>query len=370
MKREKQAWRATKIPNLFQLDGVYYLRFKPQSQKQTRKSLHTSDFHVARQRLRGELLKMGKAPAVASAGTWSALIEPWRQWLDGERTLGHVTQSTIDYKEELIANICKTWPNWRTFPLSRCDEKLTREWMVAHCGKRTPGGPPKYSPTRTNGAVTVLRELLDIAKRDKVMTPEDVEDAKRGLKFVEVDYDYKRMTMQLPEPAQVVALRLELYRRCKVRGTLGGYLFDFLLFSGCRIDSAGSVLRKDVYRSKGLLYFRQAKYGAYTIPLFPELLALIDKIEKEIPGGPQDRLLPTKSLQRVLTSSCLHLGINHLSHHDLRHIFATRCIEAGVDIPTLASWLGHKDGGRTCMMIYGHLRQTHSQAQAATMKFL
>jgi integrase len=59
-----------------------------------------------------------------------------------------------------------------------------------------------------------------------------------------------------------------------------------------------------------------------------------------------------------------------LSHHDLRHLFATRCIEAGKDIPTVASWLGHKDGGRTAMMVYGHLRQTHSQTEAATMDFL
>jgi len=29
----------------------------------------------------------------------------------------------------------------------------------------------------------------------------------------------------------------------------------------------------------------------------------------------------------------------------LRHLFATRCIENGVDIPTVSRWLGHQDGG-------------------------
>lgn len=32
-------------------------------------------------------------------------------------------------------------------------------------------------------------------------------------------------------------------------------------------------------------------------------------------------------------------------HHDLQHLFATKCIESRVDIPPVARWLEHKDGG-------------------------
>jgi len=42
-----------------------------------------------------------------------------------------------------------------------------------------------------------------------------------------------------------------------------------------------------------------------------------------------------------------------ITHHDLRHLFATRCIETGVDIPTVSRWLGHKDGGGLAMKVYG-----------------
>jgi integrase len=53
----------------------------------------------------------------------------------------------------------------------------------------------------------------------------------------------------------------------------------------------------------------------------------------------------------------------------LRHLFATRCIESGVDIPTVSRWLGHKDGGALAMKTYGHLRDEHSQAMAAKVAF-
>jgi hypothetical protein len=49
------------------------------------------------------------------------------------------------------------------------------------------------------------------------------------------------------------------------------------------------------------------------------------------------------------------------TNDDLRHLFATRCIESGSDIPTLSGWLGHKDGGTLAMKTYGHLRAAASK---------
>ena len=57
------------------------------------------------------------------------------------------------------------------------------------------------------------------------------------------------------------------------------------------------------------------------------------------------------------------VGILRITHHDLRHFFATICIESGVDIPTVSRWLGHKDGGALAMKTYGHLRREHSIAR-------
>ena len=50
-------------------------------------------------------------------------------------------------------------------------------------------------------------------------------------------------------------------------------------------------------------------------------------------------------------------------------LFATRCIENGVDIPTVSRWLGHQDGGALCMKTYGHLRDEHSTNEARKVTF-
>jgi len=74
--------------------------------------------------------------------------------------------------------------------------------------------------------------------------------------------------------------------------------------------------------------------------------------------------------QGAIDTACKKLSIVRITHHDLRHLFATRCIESGVDIPTVSRWLGHKDGGALAMKVYGHLRDSHSTAMAQKVRFL
>jgi integrase len=64
------------------------------------------------------------------------------------------------------------------------------------------------------------------------------------------------------------------------------------------------------------------------------------------------------------------VGMERITHHDLRHLFATRCIESGVDIPTVSRWLGHRDGGALAMRTYGHLRDQHSTEMAQRVTFM
>jgi hypothetical protein len=42
---------------------------------------------------------------------------------------------------------------------------------------------------------------------------------------------------------------------------------------------------------------------------------------------------------------------------------------AGLDFMTIASWLGHRDGGVLVGKVYGHLADTHKQAAAQRLAF-
>jgi hypothetical protein len=83
----------------------------------------------------------------------------------------------------------------------------------------------------------------------------------------------------------------------------------------------------------------------------------------------QQALLLDLNLEPTPKAFGAALPIPRITHHDLRHLFASHCIESGVDIPTVSRWLGHVDGGALCMKVYGHLRRSHSQDMAAKVTF-
>ena len=99
------------------------------------------------------------------------------------------------------------------------------------------------------------------------------------------------------------------------------------------------------------------------------LKSLLLRLKVERIPQPSDRISPIHDAKKCLATVCRKLGYPHFTHHDLRHFFATACIESGVDIPTVSRWLGHKDGGALAMRVYGHLRQEHSFSMVKRVAF-
>lgn len=99
------------------------------------------------------------------------------------------------------------------------------------------------------------------------------------------------------------------------------------------------------------------------------LQALLSCLHAERQPQPEDLVAQVDSAKNGIAAACRRLGFPPFTHHDFRHFFATTCIEAGVDIPTVSRWLGHKDGGALAMRVYGHLRQEHSQLAIQKVTF-
>src|SRR5262249_51656088 len=107
------------------------------------------------------------------------------------------------------------------------------------------------------------------------------------------------------------------------------------------------------------------------VPMIPDLRALLERLRSERVPQPKDTdgVMRVHECQKAMDRAALKVGMARVTHHDLRHLFATRCIESGVDIPTVSRWLGHRDGGALAMRVYGHLRDHHSVSMAQRVTF-
>lgn len=114
---------------------------------------------------------------------------------------------------------------------------------------------------------------------------------------------------------------------------------------------------------------RSSHHNVYRhVPMIPDASAFFSHWSQALRPLPSDFVAPRGRIDAALQAATKALDLPPMRFHDLRHYFATRCIEAGVDIPTVSRWLGHTDGGALCLKVYGHLRTDHSQQAADRVK--
>jgi integrase len=211
--------------------------------------------------------------------------------------------------------------------------------------------------------------LLNILKRGGLG-----HDKNPAMKLKRLGAKPKELTLPEPEQFEAIVKTIET-AGCRQSKDCAN-LVRFLAFGGCRISEAKQVLWQDVDFERGEIRIHNAKRSKTTsahdlrfVPIIPAMRELLARLHREENPKPTDRVCVLGECEKSLTSACKKVGASRITHHDLRHLFATRCIEAGVDIPTVSRWLGHVDGGALAMKVYGHLRRSHSQQAAQKVTF-
>lgn len=72
---------------------------------------------------------------------------------------------------------------------------------------------------------------------------------------------------------------------------------------------------------------------------------------------------PVKSIKKGLATSAAKAGLDHISAHVLRHTAAVWLAEAGVPMPEIAQYLGHRDS-RTTERVYARFSPDHLRGAA------
>jgi integrase len=116
------------------------------------------------------------------------------------------------------------------------------------------------------------------------------------------------------------------------------------------IDLAAGIITLPATASKGVRGRRQGRI----IPILPDARPLFERL---VAGADAEgRVFHVAHVTHWLRAACAASGwTERFTPHSLRHFFATRCLEAGVPVQTVAAWLGHKDNGRLLLSVYAHV---------------
>ncbi len=355
-------WQKTPVANLVRhvQSGNYYARIRVRG-KLIWKSLKTDRISVAKLRLsdfhKEERQRAAAHSAVARGKmVFAQALETYRERLAGDHSLKD--RSKV-YREERISALLRSWPELEATDVAQISKADCLSW-AARFGQ-------KASPSAFNNTVGTLKLVLDIAVEAGARYDNPVVQVKRK--------KIRQKLLHLPSQDQFLKL-VET-----IRNADGGYgdrcadLVEFLAYSGCRKGEAARVNGRDCdFEKSELTILGDPATGTKNweirrVPMIPDMRRLLERIRKEREEFAANPIMRVHECQGAINTACKTLGVARFTHHDLRHLFATRCIESGVDIPTVSRWLGHKDGGALAMKTYGHLRDQHSANMAQKVVF-
>jgi integrase len=357
-----KTWERTRLQNLVRhKSGRYYARAFAGG-KEVWKSLKTSHFSVAQAKL-AEFLKEHRERVSNSNGEVSARMtfgEAARIHLRNLDDNVRIKPRTRHYWLQRHAALIKSWPGLSETEIRKITQADCKKWASIYA--------KAVSPTNYNNTLALLRHILNVAIEAGVIYSNPAVALKRAA--------IRGKEIALPSTEKFNALIAEM-RAGHGRDSVNCADFAVgLAFTGCRKGEAGQIEWRDVDFEAGETIIRgdsetnTKNWELRRVPLIPDARALFERMWTERQGEPLDaKVFRVGECQKALDRACKKVGSDRITHHDLRHLFATRCIESGVDIPTVSRWLGHKDGGALAMKTYGHLRREHSIAQAQKVSF-
>lgn len=362
-KESNSVWQKTRTQKLIRYapKGTYYAYFKVGG-KPFRKSLETDVYSVAKLRLADEIREQREVVDAAldqTSGklTFADVIQLYRDRVGSEPRLKPASRR---YRAMTIDFIMKTWPSALTKKIGKITYRDCVEWLRRF--------QARFAPSVVNNSIGTLRAIFD-------------EAIERGARFSNPAARLKRIPIRqrpllLPTRIQFLDF-IETIRNAGAPQSKDCAEFvSFLAYSGLRKSEAKFVTWSDVDLESGEIIVRgdpvtgTKNDEVRRVPIIPELSEMLAAMRELRKNEKQsERVLRVNEAEKSMRAAARKIGITHLRHHDLRHLFASTCIESGVDIPTVSRWLGHKDGGALAMKVYGHLRREHSVAQAKRVRF-
>jgi len=377
-------WTKTKTQFVYRhkQSGRYHVRAFRQG-REVWKALGTTDYTVARSKAKEVLQEIHKTriltDALASKPTFGQVAELYREHI---KTETGTKESTKTYWLQAVDSLLRSWPGLESMRLSAITEAQCRQWAAEYLrSKRATGHGWKtksdeiektISASRFNNTLSTLRAVFEIGIQRGIILTNPTKSVSRVTP--------RQKPMRIPSRADFARIVAEVRAGGGAVSHCSADLIEFLAFSGCRIDESRWVKWSDVDRERKQISIAGHEHTGTKsgegrwIPIIPAMERLLDDLTTN-PRYPRSKerkvgnfVLAVRECQKSIDRACTKLEIRRFTHHDLRHLFITSCVESGVDFLTIAKWVGHRDASLIAKT-YGHLRTDHSQAMAAKVAF-
>ena len=218
--------------------------------------------------------------------------------------------------------------------LSEIDQGMIEKYKTRRIQEKSSVTGRRLRPATVNRELAALRAVFNLALKHGLVKLNPV----RGLRFFREDNEQTRV-VSYEEEAKYLAAADTRLREVAV----------LILNTGMRPEEVYRLRRADVHLMEGYLHipFGKTRAARRNIPLNRDARILVaSRLEKLGTGhfvfpSKNDWSKPMGQIANTHARTVKRAGLPWFRLYDLRHTFATRAVQSGMDLPTLAKLLGH-----------------------------
>lgn len=312
--------------------------------------LYAPSYHEVRSNLQRVIQVMNNAGCEKVSATDCKFVDASVVWL--ENSSSSLKESTyIRYR--ILLN-CYLMPSFQQFQMS----EITRERVCTFCkelekhGKKDGTG---LSHKTISDVLSVLRRILHYAQDQNISIDVTVFNVrvKQNPKALEILSLSEQTALQEYLMNQLDALNLGilicLYTGIRI-GELCALTWERISFSDktiCICQTMQRIQKRTSENKKTHIIIDAPKSSSANrvIPIPNTLLKILSQYSLKKNGyflsGSSLEVVEPRRIQYRFHKILKECGIDRKNFHVLRHTFATRCVEANIDIKTLSEILGH-----------------------------
>lgn len=226
------------------------------------------------------------------------------------------------------------------------------------------------SPNTVNSIISVMQNslktaftvgLTDTYSADKIKRPKTIEKAVECFSLAE-QKAIERYVLNAKK-AKLIGIVICLYTGLRIGELLALEWEDIDYHHGTMTISKSCHYGHDENgRYLRFIDTPKTNHSSRVIPIPKQLIPILKRYQRscdsEFVISENGKPVAVRSYQRSFELLQKKLGIHHRGFHALRHTFATRAIECGMDVKTLSEILGHKNPTIT-LNRYAHSLMEH-----------
>ncbi len=237
--------------------------------------------------------------------------------------------------------------------LSEVDQGAIEKYKTWRISQKSFVTGHSLRPATVNRELAALRAVFNLALKHGLVKANPV----RGVRFFREDNEQMRVVSYEEEASYLAGAN----QRLREVATL-------ILNTGMRPEEVYRLRRENIHLEEGYLQipFGKTRAARRAIPINRDARRLLaDRLSKlgtEVYAFPSKRdwLRPMGNIANTHARTVRHAKLPWFRLYDLRHTWATRAVQSGMDLPTVAKFLGHAK--LNMVLRYAHPTEEHQRA--------